>query len=276
MFARVREAIADAAPRGADAVADALRAMRGDDAIERVVREPQIMADLAGQMFVRIVELRGDTRALARRVALADADRLAFLRMPYEEALAWWVERGGSRELLDEVIAAWRRKSAATADDILDTLAARVRDEIDRVLRDGGTLRDFASAVRDEAISLGVEPASPWYLETVYRTNVQVAYGAGRWRQMNAPEVILARPYRQWHAVGDSRTREGHRALDGVTWRYDEPAFAAVTAPGGFNCRCAVVTLSEEDVREQGVSIATSLPPGAEITEGFGVAGVTR
>lgn len=277
VFARVRAALADAAERGPDAAVDALVSMRGDEEIERVVMEPQVLADLAGQMFVRLVELRGETRLLSRRVALAtDPERWAFLRLPYEEALAWWVERGGSREILDEVIAAWRRRAAETSDEILGVLAERVRAEIERVLRDGATLRDFASAVRSGAVSLGIEPESPWYLETVYRTNVQSAYGAGRWKQMTAPEVIRARPYRQWHAVGDSRTRPGHRALDGVVWRHDAPAFANVTAPGGFNCRCAVVTLSEDDVREMGLTPTDVLPADAEITQGFGVAGVTR
>ena len=282
-MARVREAIAGAAERASSAadVERAVLALRGDEGVVRLVYESRVLADLAGQMFVRLVEVCGETRLLARShaarvVSLAAADRLAFLRMPFEEALAWWVERGGSPEILEEVLAAWRRRAGEDADAMFDTLAARAVEEIERVLRDGGTFRDFASAIRDESITLGIAPADSSYLETVFRTNVQSAYGAGRWTQMNEPDVIAARPYRQWVATMDSRTRPGHAVLDGVVWRHDDPSFANVAAPGGFNCRCAVITLSEEEREEQGLEVSTAVPPGADIADGFGVAGLMR
>lgn len=271
-YARVREAIATAATSGADAVRAAVESFRGDAALEALTYEPMVLADLAGQMFVRLVELPEDG---TRHLAQPDL-RPAFLRLPFAEAVAFWRDRGGDPALLDEVLGAYRLRAAQYTDDQLDAVSETAIAEITRTLEHGGTLADFKAAVESDTAALGISPAHPGYLENVYRTQVASAYGAGRYAQLSNPDVVAARPYRQYRTAQDSRVRPEHAVMDGVTWRADDPSFAAVYPPCGFQCRCAVVSYSQEDVDDEGIVIATSVPTGFVLTPGFGAASFVR
>jgi SPP1 gp7 family putative phage head morphogenesis protein len=221
-------------------------------------------------MFVRLIESApGAAEPETPVLALADpVPTSAFLRMPFEQALAWWVERGGDPDTLRTVLGAYRERSAQYTRDQLDTVAQRAIDEITRTLDSGGTLQDFQTSLREETYSLGIEPATPTYLENCYRTQVASAYGAGRWQQMNDPAVLEARPYRQWRTAQDSRVRSEHAVMDGVTWRADDPAFSAVAPPAGFQCRCSIVTLDDLDMEDGGYVVTASVPSGFTPTPG--------
>ena len=272
-FAPVREAIAASALDGPDAVAAAVARFRGDDSLERLTYQPMVLADLAGQMFVRLVELApgGAERHLAAPELLP-----AFLRLPFDEAIAFFTKRGGDPALVEEVLGAYRRRSAQYTDDQLDTISRAAVAEIQRTLDEGGTLREFAAAIRDESVTLGIAPAGPGYLELVYRTQVASAYGAGRWAQLNAPDVIAARPYRRCSTATDSRVRPEHAVMHGVVWRVDDPAFASVAAPFGFMCRCSVQSVSDAEIAANGWTVADAPPGGFVMTAGFGAASFVR
>jgi SPP1 gp7 family putative phage head morphogenesis protein len=239
-------------------------------------------------MFVRLVECAAHTHLLSARGfdlrALADGDapddgddpeRPAFLRMSFDEAVAFWRRKGGSPEILDQVLRAYRIKSAMAGDAMLDGISQRAVDSIGRILEQGGTLSDFERAVREddtELVNLGITPASSSYLDLVFRTSVGVAYGAGRYKQLQDPDVIAARPFRQWRTSLDSRVRPEHAAGEGMVWRADDPSFANVMAPGGYRCRCAVVSLDAADLESEGETVLSAPRSGFELTPGFGVA----
>lgn len=268
----MREAIAAAAESGPDAVRAAVARFAGDATIEALSYEPMVLADLAGQMFVRLVELAegGAERHLALDM------RPAFLRLPFAEAVEFWRSRGGDPALLDEVLGAYRRRAAVYTDDQLDTISQAAIDQLTRTVEEGGTLRDFRTAIEDGSASLGITAANPGYLENVYRTQVASAYGAGRYAQLTNPDVVGQRPYRQYRTAMDSRVRPEHAVMDGVTWRADDAAFSQVYPPCGFQCRCSVISYSQEDVDDEGIVIATSIPAGFVLTAGFGASSFVR
>jgi SPP1 gp7 family putative phage head morphogenesis protein len=101
----------------------------------------------------------------------------------------------------------------------------------------------------------------------VFRTNVQSAYGAGRYKAIRNPVVTRTRPYVQYRTVGDSRVRDEHAALDGKTYASDDPVWQRIAPPNGFNCRCSMVTLSRVDA--VGVEISTDIPLDYVPTPGF-------
>jgi SPP1 gp7 family putative phage head morphogenesis protein len=272
-FAPVRDAIASAALDGPDAVAAAVARFRGDDTLERLTYEPMVLADLAGQMFVRLVELApgGAERHLASPVALP-----AFLRLPFDEAIDFFTRRGGDPALVDEVLRAYRRRSSQYTDDQLDTISRAAIAELQRTLDEGGTLQDFRAAIRDESASLGITAADPRYLENVYRTQVASAYGAGRWAQINSPDVTASRPYRRLSTAMDSRVSPDHALMQGVVWRHDNPAFTGVAPPFRWQCRCALTTASDADLAAHGWTVSDAPPAGFAVTPGFGSASFVR
>lgn len=94
---------------------------------------------------------------------------------------------------------------------------------------------------------------TPRRLALIYRTNMQQAMSASRYQQYI--ENAENRPYWQYSAILDSRTRPSHSDLHGKVFRYDDPFWATFFPPNGFNCRCTVKALSARDVKRDKLAI---------------------
>lgn len=92
---------------------------------------------------------------------------------------------------------------------------------------------------------------TPRRLNTIYRVNMQSAYSAARYQRLR--DNVDNRPYWQYSAVGDARTRPAHLALSGKVYRYDDPFWTTFYPPNGFNCRCSVIALGERDLQRHGM-----------------------
>ncbi|MFZ5427710.1 MAG: phage minor head protein [Thermodesulfobacteriota bacterium] len=97
-----------------------------------------------------------------------------------------------------------------------------------------------------------VQLGSPARLKLIYRQNMQTAFMAGRYKQML--ENADARPFWQYVAILDGRTRPSHKILNGRTFRYDDPFWSSHYPPNGFNCRCRVRALSDTRLEAEGVT----------------------
>lgn len=116
-----------------------------------------------------------------------------------------------------------------------------------------------------------VQLGSPYRLKTIYRTNLQTAYMAGKYKRYidNADD----RPYWRFIAVQDSRTRRSHAELHNKVFRYDDPFWDTHYPPLDWNCRCTVQALSADEVKEQNLHIETRAEAeelAAEIQPGEG------
>ena len=97
---------------------------------------------------------------------------------------------------------------------------------------------------------------TPARLQTVYRTNMQSAMMAGRWSQLYDNKD--ARPYLQYVAVMDMKTRPSHAALHGSVYAIDDPFWGSFYPPNGFNCRCTVMALGERDIKRKDLVVQSS------------------
>ncbi|OOF46933.1 phage head morphogenesis protein [Rodentibacter trehalosifermentans] len=97
---------------------------------------------------------------------------------------------------------------------------------------------------------------TPRRLETIYRTNMQAAYSSERYQQMR--DNADSRPYWQYSAVNDDRTRPSHSAMNGLVYRYDDPFWNVFYPPNGFNCRCSVIALAERDIARRNLVVGNS------------------
>lgn len=100
-----------------------------------------------------------------------------------------------------------------------------------------------------------VELGSPRRLKTIYQTNLQSAYMAGRWKQI---ESETDAPFVQYIAVMDKRTRPSHAALNGLTFHINDPAWNAIAPVNGFNCRCRVRNFDADEIKQRGLVISNS------------------
>ncbi|MFZ5466600.1 MAG: phage minor head protein [Pseudomonadota bacterium] len=113
----------------------------------------------------------------------------------------------------------------------------------------------------DDISGRPVEWGSPRRLKLIYRQNMQTAYMAGRYKQQQELANATgpgARPYWQYIAVRDSRTRPTHSALHGRVWRADDPIWNHLYPPNGWNCRCRVRALSEFRMKKEGLQAESS------------------
>jgi len=107
---------------------------------------------------------------------------------------------------------------------------------------------------KTETVQLG----SPYRVRTIYKTNMQTAYMAGRYK--NQIENTDNMPYWQYIAIMDRRTRPSHAALNGSIYKYDDPFWNTCYPPNGWNCRCRVRAVDEEYT--QGKTISTGKSRG--------------
>lgn len=76
------------------------------------------------------------------------------------------------------------------------------------------------------------------HIENVFRTNVEAAAGAARWKQAHDPDTeSMWCAFRYWNPR-DDRSRPLHRAMHGFVAVKDDPIWPIIWTPNGFQCRC--------------------------------------
>lgn len=179
--------------------------------------------------------------------------------LPPEKAIEYFQSKGyaitwGWKDLWQEAQA-----KAFTVAKVLNTdILNDIRGAVDDALNNGTTFHEFQKNLTPilqakgwwgkteytDTITGEVSQAqlgSPRRLKTIYQTNLQTAYMAGRYKSMM--ESVDTHPDWQYIAVLDGRTRPLHRAMNGRIFRYDDPIWRYLYPPNGFNCRCRVRAL---------------------------------
>src|SRR5690606_32910841 len=100
---------------------------------------------------------------------------------------------------------------------------------VNKSIADGGTFKDFQKLIEESEIILPKH-----YLDNVFRTNIQSAYGHGRWQQQQRNKA--KRPYLMYSAINDSRVRPSHLALNRIVLPIDHPFWLTHYPPLGFRC----------------------------------------
>jgi SPP1 gp7 family putative phage head morphogenesis protein len=188
---------------------------------------------------------------------LTEADLQAVFGLPPKDAIAYF-ERKGLKISWDwqEV---WRHAhvqsftvAKVTRLDILTDIYNALNDD----LQNGGTFSAFHDKLQPILIAKGwwgkveqinrrtgeirnVTYGTPWRLETIYETNLQSAYMAGRYQGMKAATQYA--PWWEYSAIMDSLTRPSHASLNGLVFRHDDPFWQTWYPPNGFRCRCRVI-----------------------------------
>lgn len=155
-----------------------------------------------------------------------------------------------------------------------------IREALEQALREGQTERWFRQQLEETLRSKGwwgrqldetgraYQAGSPRRLQTIYRTNLQNSYMAGRQKQFDA-EIERA-PFVQYLAVMDSKTRPDHAELHGQVFRLDDPAWDTICPPNGFGCRCRARNFSQRELDARGLTVQTDTrieerrPPNAK------------
>ncbi|WP_037006089.1 phage minor head protein [Pseudomonas chlororaphis] len=201
------------------------------------------------------------------------ADLKAIFGMEPKNAVAYLKAKGYAitwnwQEMLDQA----HDQSFTVAKAMRLDLLSDIRGALETALQEGQTLKKFIAGLQPVLESQGwwgqqvivdsegvgelVQLGSPRRLKTIYQTNLQSAYMAGRKAEME--QTTETHPYWMYVAILDGKTRPSHRALHGQVFRHDDPIWSAIFPPNGFNCRCRVVALTEAAVKRRGLKVVSS------------------
>lgn len=150
-----------------------------------------------------------------------------------------------------------------------------IYDELLETIENGGTLKEFQNNINTYIEDKGYTGLSAYRTDNIFRTNIQTAYNAGRYKQQMKTNITRNRPIWIYSAVNDSRTRPAHRALHGVARRFDDPFWETWYPPNGYRCRCSVRTASMREVERDGIKVETGDAPDVRSTTDGQVVSIT-
>ncbi len=189
------------------------------------------------------------------RAANAYADIDAPLRpLPMAEALEFWRSKVPLSPREFYKLAEQYRVRAFTVSRLARAdMLGEIYQSIEKALDEGVSFGAWKKSLAPIWAENGWTGVQAWRVDNIFCTNIQTAYNVGRYKQMMA--VVGDRPYWQYSAVNDSRTRPTHRALHGRVYRADSPFWDTFYPPNGHRCRCKVKTLSARQVAQRGLEV---------------------
>jgi len=206
--------------------------------------------------------------------AVSGAQLAHCMSLPPKQAIAYLQAKGYAISWdWEEVWQQAQAKAFTVAKVMRLDLLQDIREAVEAALKEGQTLAAFTKVLAPTLKAKGwwgrqehidpdsgeitqVQLGSAWRLRTIYRTNLQTAYMAGRYaEQLSNAEN---RPFWKYVAVLDKHTRASHRAMNGKVFRHDDPFWQSFYPPNGWGCRCRVTTLSAGQVERQGLVVDAS------------------
>ena len=212
------------------------------------------------------------------------------VKLPPHRAIEYFRSKGYRitwdwKESLAEANAKAFTVAKATKMEVLRT----IRDEMDKAISEGVAFHNFQKELRSRLQKLGwwgkrvldapdgtselVQLGSVTRLKTIFRTNLNTAYNAGRYKQQLAlaKSKVGRREYWQYLAVMDSRTRPAHRNLHGKVFHYSDPFWSTFYPPNGWNCRCRVRALTGRQVKSRGLAVEKGSKQLEQFTQQIGI-----
>lgn len=191
------------------------------------------------------------------------------IRLPFEEQIEFFRQKLNlPTERWDDILKSAHDRAFIVAGAMNADLLDDLRQAVDATLANGDTLNDFRKKFRQTVAKHGwtgwtgegTKAGEAWRTRVIYQTNIATSHAAGRWQQLNDPELLKLRPY--WRYVHNDSVlspRPHHKAWgdSGLTLLHDHPFWQTHFPPNGWGCRCRVTA-----VKAPGEHDATTPPDG--------------
>ncbi len=149
---------------------------------------------------------------------------------------------------------------AGIAQSVTGELGSVLEREVQAAIADsvaqGLGARDGALAISRAFDAAGVTPDNPYLFETLYRTQLQTAYSAGRWQANEDPAIQEILWGYEYVAVMDDRTTDLCSELDGQRHAKDDGFWSRFTPPNHHNCRSQIIEIFVDDR----LAVPTAIP----------------
>lgn len=132
------------------------------------------------------------------------------------------------------------------------TTVENVRASFEKALREGQTFEQYK---KENTNLWGSENK---HIKTIFYTNMETLYGAGKYWEYNDPAHKERFPYFMYLTVGDENVREEHKEMHGKVFRRDDKVWDIWWPPNGFNCRCDVIMVSDYEMKQRNLRISST------------------
>ena len=170
--------------------------------------------------------------------------------LKFDEAIAWFRARlPMTDEEFYDLDADVRRRAFSAAGLSQARMASALHSAVTKAIEEGTTIEEFREDTAGMLEAAWGGPR-PWQVENIFRTNIQLAYRAGRYKQMTEPAALKRKPYWKLSVILDSRTSDICAPLAGTTLLATDKFWDTHIPPLHFECRTAIINLSIEEVEE--------------------------
>lgn len=199
------------------------------------------------------------------------AERVELRPLPPEEAIAYFRQKGyrTTFSYLDMMHRAHSDAFTVAGVTRLDVLQD-IRGLIDDALANGTTFSTFRKGMKEKLAAKGwwgpVEVSDPETgetktvdlstsrrLNTIFDTNMRVAYSAGEWQRIQRTKDAL--PYLVYETRDDGLVRPLHQRWNKVCMLVDHPWWKTHFPPCDWKCRCRTRQLTASRVKRLGLRV---------------------
>lgn len=143
---------------------------------------------------------------------------------------------------------------------------------------EGGRVKLGAGRSLVEGVEAVRKITGPWtegYAKMAFRTNLNTAVTAGRFRQAQDPDIARVIPAFEFTTAGDVDVRDNHAAGEGRIFAVNDAVWLTHSPPLSWNCRCTVRMVGSPELRRMnrlrrdGSVKASSVPRAWHADPGF-------
>lgn len=226
-----------------------LKAVKTLEDLENIVLD---MTSLKDKMLISFLKGYLDDLVISGSVLLPQENINPF-KLKHEEAIQYFLNKSPILfDKLEEISAKVQESYFYIKKSTSLEVTKALYNNLLSTLNEGKTFKDWLKMSEDILNKSGFGD-NPWYLELVYRNNLMTTYNAGTFynQELNKKN----KPYGMYDAVGDNRTTDLCKSLDGLVYPLDHSFWKNFLPPNHHGCRSRRIALSKDDVKEYGLTI---------------------
>jgi len=172
---------------------------------------------------------------------------------PFQEQVDFFQQKQNvPTERYDDILKSAHDRAFVVAGAMKADLLADLRNAVDQAIGDGKSIQwfrqNFAAIVQKHGwegwTGSETKAGRDWRTRVIYQTNLSTSYAAGRWAQLNDPDLLKRRPY--WKYVHNDAVRHPrplHVSWSGMVLKHDDPFWQTHFPQNGWGCHCRVTAV---------------------------------
>jgi SPP1 gp7 family putative phage head morphogenesis protein len=192
-------------------------------------------------------QLKGTYDVLNRTPQIAAS--AIFGNLPFQEAIDYFKRKINiPTQTWHDLYGTMHARAFVVAGAMKMELLDDLREAVEKALTEGISIDSFRESFAMIVKKHGWEyhGTEAWRSSLIYNTNCDVAYNAGRYKQMTESTELKAFPFWRYRSMDDAKVRPMHQSWNNIVLKSDDAWWGTHYPPNGWGCRCYVQNLSQK------------------------------